>query len=54
MLVRRGVSPVLDRMRDEIDRHHANIRLIDMPNIYDAEVFNQCEQLGCLMETPEI
>ncbi len=54
MLVRRGVSPVLDRIRDEIDRHHANIRLIDMPNIYDAEVFNQCEQLGCLMETPEI
>ncbi|MCH5276541.1 MAG: LysR family transcriptional regulator [Desulfovibrionaceae bacterium] len=54
MLVRRGVAPVLDRMRDEIEQHHAGIHIIDMPHIYDAEAFNQCEQRGCLMETPEI
>lgn len=54
MLVKRGVSPVLDRMRDEIDTDHKNIHLIDIPNIYDAEAFNQCEQFGYLMETPEI
>lgn len=54
MLVKRGVSPMLDQMRDEIEQHHQSIHIIDMPNIYDAEAFNQCEQLGCLMETPEI
>lgn len=54
MLVKRGVSPVLDRMRDEIEQHHQNIHIIDMPNIYDAEAFNQCEQRGYLMETPEV
>lgn len=54
MLVKRGVSPVLDRMRDEIEKHHKNIHIIDMPNIYDVEAFNQCEQLGYVMETPEV
>lgn len=29
-------------------------QFLDMPNIYDAEAFNQCEQLGYLMETPEV
>ncbi len=43
MLVKRGVSPVLDRMREEIEQHHKNIHIVDMPNIYDAEAFNQCE-----------
>lgn len=54
MLIKRGVSPVLDQMRNEIEQHHTNIRIIDMPNMYDADAFNQCEQRGCLMETPEV
>lgn len=54
MLVKRGVSPVLDQMREEIEQHHKNIHIIDIQNIYDAEVFNQCEQRGYLMEIPEV
>ncbi len=54
MLVKRGVSPVLDKIREEMEQHYKNIHIIDIPNIYDAEVFNQCERLGYLMETPEV
>ncbi|MCI7567905.1 MAG: LysR family transcriptional regulator [Desulfovibrio sp.] len=54
MLVRRGVSPVLDRLRNDIELNRRKVQIIDMPHIYDAEAFNLCEQRGCLMETPEI
>ncbi len=51
MLVRRGESPVLDSMRDEIEKEHRGITLCDAPHFYDAGIFNECEQRGCLMET---
>ena len=53
MLIKRGESPVLDRMRDEIEASHPEIHMIDLPNFYDMEVFNACEQQGCLMEVPD-
>ena len=53
MLVKRGESRVLDRMRDEIERRHMGVALIDIPNFYDIEVFNDCERRNCLMEVPE-
>lgn len=54
MLVKRGDSPVLNRMRDEIEERHPGITLMDTPHFYDTGVFNECEQAGCLMETLEI
>lgn len=54
MLVARGTSPTLDRLRDEIAREHPAITLLDAPGYYDMEVFNRCAQAGYLMETPEI
>ncbi|HJB15685.1 MAG TPA: hypothetical protein IAA05_06545 [Candidatus Blautia excrementipullorum] len=54
MLVKRGDSPVLNKMRDEIETQHPQITLFDTPHFYDTGVFNECEQMGCVMETLEI
>lgn len=43
MMVRRGDSPSVDRVRDEIERHPA-IHIEDTPQFYDLEVFNRCAQ----------
>lgn len=54
LLVARGVSPTLDRLRDEIAREHPGVAVLDAPGYYDMEVFNRCGQAGYLMECPEI
>ena len=54
LLVKRGVSPTLDRLRDEIAREHPGITVLDAPGYYAMEVFNRCGQAGYLMECPEI
>lgn len=54
MLVKRGDSPVLNKMRDEIETEHPQITVIDTPHFYDTSIFNECEQMGCLMETLDI
>ena len=51
MLVRRGDSFVLDRMRDEIAELHPLIEVVDAPHYYDADIFNECERQGVVMET---
>ena len=43
MMVRRGDSPSVDRVREEIERHPA-IRIEDTSQFYDLEVFNRCAQ----------
>lgn len=43
MMVKRGDSPSVDRVRDEIQRHPA-IRIEDTSQFYDLEVFNRCAQ----------
>ena len=54
MLVKRGDSPTLNKMRDEIETKHPQISVIDTPHFYDTSIFNECEQIGCLMETLDI
>ncbi|MDE6433872.1 MAG: LysR family transcriptional regulator [Lachnospiraceae bacterium] len=54
MLVKRGDSPELNRLRDEIETQHPNIRILDVSHFYDTNVFNECEQTGCIMETLDI
>lgn len=53
MLVKRGESSILDRMREEIENSHPGIQIVDSPNFYDMEVFNACEQHGYMMEVPD-
>ncbi len=54
MLVKRGDSPVLNKMRDEIENKHTKISIFDIPDFYDTNVFNECEQTGYIMETLDI
>lgn len=54
LLVERGISPTLDRLRGDIARNHPGVTILDAPGYYDMEVFNRCEQGGWLMECPEI
>lgn len=54
MLIKRGVSSVLDAIRDEIEASHPEIQLVAPPDFYDMEAFNACEQRGYMMEVPDI
>lgn len=54
MLVKRGDSPVLNRLRNEIEKQHPLITLMDTPHFYDTSIFNECEQTDCIMETLDI
>ena len=54
MLVKRGNSPVLNRLHDEIESKHPKIGIVDIPHFYDTDIFNECEQAGCMMETLDI
>ena len=54
LLVRAGMSPTLDRLREDIARNHPDIAVLDAPEYYDIEVFNRCERGGYVMETPEV
>lgn len=54
MLIKKGESPVLDCMRNEIETNHPDIHIADLDNFYDMDVFNTCEQNGYLMEALDI
>ena len=54
MVLRRGDSPVLNQIRDDILENHPRIRIADVPNFYDTSIFNECEQMNYLMETLDI
>ncbi len=50
MLVKKGNSPVIDKIREEITKKYPDINIIDTKTYYDADVFNECEQKGYVME----
>lgn len=54
LLIRRGDSYVLDKMRDDILCNHTKINIVDFDGYYDISTFNLCEQQGYLMETLDI
>lgn len=50
MMQVRGNSPINDKVRDDIEQSHPQITIIDLPQHYDLEVFNQCaENEGILL-----
>ena len=51
MLLARGESQAIDSMRDEIDRCHPGVQVLDAPFLYDEQAFNACAREGFLMET---
>ena len=52
MMVKQGDSNVADSIRKEIEGH-PQIKIEDMPQFYDMEVFNRCAQTGNVMLTLE-
>ncbi|WP_170954969.1 LysR family transcriptional regulator [Levilactobacillus suantsaii] len=49
ILVKRGLSPRLDTLRDRLEAHH--ITVIDSDDFYDINTFNICSQNNYIMET---
>ena len=45
----RGNSPVNDAIRDEIEKHHPQTRIVDVPAPYNVEVFNRCLEENCVL-----
>lgn len=54
LLVKRSDAVELNRLRDEIEKNHPQIHIVNTPHFYDVAVFNECEQKGYLMETLDI
>ena len=52
MMVKKGDSNVVDRIREEVSRH-PQIKIEDTPRFYDMEVFNRCARTGNVMVTLE-
>lgn len=50
LMVERGDTSYIDALRDEIEEHHPQIHIQDVPS-YDTGVFNQCSILGSTMIT---
>ena len=49
MIQEAGNSPVNDRIRNEIEKEHPQITILDVPCHYDLEVFNRCGEEDCLL-----
>ena len=54
MLIKKGNSSVIDKIREKIELEFPKINIIDVPSFYNAEVFNECVEKGYLLETPSI
>ena len=54
IMIKRGDSPVMNQIRDDISANHPKLRIMDTPNFYDTSIFNECEQMNHLMETLDI
>jgi len=50
IMVERGDTSYIDLLRDEIEQHHPQIHIHDVPS-YDMTVFNQCEITNGLLIT---
>lgn len=53
MMVKRGDSESIDRLRDMLEENHPQIHIVDTPFFYDADVFNTCEHTGSVLLTLE-
>lgn len=53
MMVKRGDSGVNDFLRNDLEKHHPQIRIEDTPRFYDLSVFNRCAETGNVLLTIE-
>ena len=54
MLLKKGISPVIDKIRKEIKTKYPKINIIDVVSFYNAKIFNECVEKGYLIETPSV
>lgn len=54
VLVKQGLSPIIDKIRYDIEQYHPDINILNAPGYYDVETFNMCQQNAYILETPEI
>ena len=52
MLISRGRMKEADALRDDLERRHPQIRIVDF-DFYNTEVFNRCENGNCLLMAVE-
>ncbi|GAB6991788.1 LysR family transcriptional regulator [Paenibacillus pini] len=50
-VVNGGKSAVIEGIRNFLTRNHPNIRIKDVPRLYDLDVFNRCEESGVVLLT---
>ncbi|MGN1133445.1 MAG: LysR family transcriptional regulator, partial [Oscillospiraceae bacterium] len=53
MMVSEGDSGVNDFIRNDLHRHHPEIKIEDTPQFYDLYVFNKCAETGKVLLTIE-
>lgn len=53
VMIKRGDTAYLDQLRDEIQKHHPQIKIIDV-NQYDVNTLNYCETHNLIMITAEM
>lgn len=53
MMVERGDSGINDFLRNDLLKHHPDIRIEDTPQFYDLSVFNRCMETGNVLLTIE-
>lgn len=54
LLVKEGESTILDKLRDDLKKHHPLVNIIDSPNFFDLDTFNHCEKMNYLIESVEL
>lgn len=52
MMVHRGDTAYIDALRDELEKHHPQVEIVDVGG-YDIRTMNQCERMGCLLLNAE-
>ena len=53
MMVARGDSGINDFIRNDLERNHPEINIVDTPQFYDWSVFNSCADSGNVLLTIE-
>ncbi|MBB1079214.1 LysR family transcriptional regulator [Limosilactobacillus sp. STM2_1] len=53
LLIRPGLSPKIDELRNEITQHHPEITIVNADYFYDIDTFNYCVHHNYLMEALE-
>ena len=48
MLIKRGWSRSVDRLREDLWKNHPQIQIVDF-DFYNTEAFNQCENNNCVL-----